>query len=138
MKNYLFFIVLAIACKPVEQQPVTGLTAIENAIIYIGNGEKLDNGTIVIENGKITCVGECDIPDGANKIDAQGKYITPGLVDAHVHFFQTGFFDSRPDAMDLREIFSTENVYGYQAANPERYYYSYLNSGVTAVYDVGV
>lgn len=54
-----------------------------------------------------------------------------------MHFFQTGFFDSRPDAMDITEVYPFPDVAAYQKQNPQRYYDSYLCSGVTGVYDVG-
>ena len=78
-----------------------------------------------------------EIPANAQIIDVSGKYIIPGLVDAHMHFFQTAFFDSRPDAADLRDSISLTDVVEYQKTHPERYYQSYLRSGITAVYDVG-
>ena len=35
-------------------------------------------------------------------LDARGQVLLPGLVDAHVHYSQTGWADGRPDALDLR------------------------------------
>ncbi len=119
----------------------------ERAIILTGatifdgrGGEAIDHGVLLIRNGNIECVGgegECPNPAGAKVIDVTGKYITPGLIDAHVHFFQTGFFDSRPDAMDITDTYPFPNVAAYQQQNPQRYYNSYLCSGITGVYDVG-
>ena len=59
------------------------------------------------------------------------------MVDAHVHYFQTGFFDSRPDALDLRKVIPYTDVQAKQKKHPERYHEAYLRSGITAVYDVG-
>ncbi|PYU35244.1 MAG: hypothetical protein DMG28_03415 [Acidobacteria bacterium] len=36
------------------------------------------------------------------RIDAKGKWVIPGLVDAHVHFFQSGGLYTLPGAIDLR------------------------------------
>ena len=63
--------------------------------------------------------------------------MTPGLVDTHMHFAQTAFFDGRPDALDIRDAYPFSKVAAYQKTNPQRYYDSYLCSGVTAIYDVG-
>lgn len=116
-------------------------TVIKGATLYDGmGGDAIENSVIIVRNDEIDCVGkaeECSIPLGSEVIDAAGKYITPGLVDAHMHFFQTGFFDSRPDAMDLNETYPFPEVAAYQQKNPQRYYDTYLCSGVTAVYDVG-
>ncbi len=138
MKRILLLLAIAgiVSCQSTHQEK-TGVTIFENATVYDGNGNKLENANIIVSGGRIECVGECDTPQGASVVDLSGKFVTPGIVDAHVHFFQTGFFDSRPDAMDLREIFPTIETYGYQASYPERYYEAYLKSGVTAVYDVG-
>lgn len=109
--------------------------------MYDGTGsEPIENSVIVIRDGKINCVGgsgDCEVSDNAERIDASGKFITPGLVDAHIHFAQTGFFDSRPDAMDINDTYPYPEVAAYQRQNPERYLESYLCSGITAVYDVG-
>ncbi|WP_421772932.1 amidohydrolase family protein [Gracilimonas sp.] len=124
-----------------ESDPVKKVTVISGATLFDGTGaEALENSMVVIRSGEIDCVGrdgECSVPMGAEVINAEGKYITPGLVDAHMHFFQTGFFDSRPDAMDITEVYPFAEVAAYQKQNPQRYYNSYLCSGITAVYDVG-
>jgi len=50
-------------------------------------GEPIDNGTIVIVDGKIAAVGGPDLkpPPGVDVIDAAGQWVLPGLVDAHTH-----------------------------------------------------
>lgn len=114
---------------------------ISGATLFDGTGsEPIENSMIVISGSEIDCVGkdgDCSVPLGAEVVNAEGKYITPGLIDAHMHFFQTGFFDSRPDAMDITEVYPFPEVAAYQRQNPQRYYNSYLCSGVTGVYDVG-
>src|SRR5260221_7848850 len=45
-------------------------------------------GTIVIDNGRIRCVFECDLKHVDRIIDARGKFILPGLVDVHHHNHQ--------------------------------------------------
>ena len=62
-------------------------TVIRGATILTGAGDKIDNGTVVIENGKIASVGGADLaaPEGAVVIDAKGKWVTPGIIDVHSH-----------------------------------------------------
>jgi predicted amidohydrolase YtcJ len=114
---------------------------LSGATLFDGTGsEPIQNSVIVIKDEVIECVGaeeDCDIPAEAETIDLSGQYITPGLIDAHVHFFQTGFFDSRPDALDLRDTYPFSKVAAYQKQTPQRFYDSYLCSGITGVYDVG-
>lgn len=130
---------ILISCS--EDQKSPEYTVIKGATVFDGTGsEPIENSEIVIRNDKIDCIGEagdCSIPLGSNVIDGAGKFITPGLVDAHMHFFQTGFFDGRPDAMDLNETYPFPEIAAYQEQNPQRYYDTYLCSGITGVYDVG-
>jgi len=133
--NLFAFLLISISHAQSEISSV----ALKGATVFDGNGGSIENAVIVITNNRIKSVGdkEMEIPDDAQIIDVSGKYIMPGLVDAHMHFFQTGFFDSRPDAADLRDTIALEDVINYQKNHPERYYQSYLRSGITAVYDVG-
>ena len=124
-----------------ETNGESAFTAITGATVIDGTGsEPILNSVIVLRDERIDCIGtsaDCNVPEDAEIIDAAGKYITPGLVDTHVHFFQSGFFDSRPDALDITDTYPFPEVVAYQQLNPERYYDSYLCSGITAVYDVG-
>ena len=116
-------------------------TVLKGATLFDGTGSQpIENSVVVIQGKRIDCVGtesDCEIPAGAEVTDLNGKFITPGLIDAHVHFFQTGFFDSRPDALDITDTYPYSDVAAYQKQNPQRYYEAYLCSGITGVYDVG-
>ena len=111
------------------------------ATIYDGTAsDPVYDGIVVINDQRIECIGEsgdCKFPEDSEVTNLNGRFITPGIVDAHVHFFQTGFFDSRPDAMDITETYPFAEVAAYQKKYPQRYYNAYLCSGITAVYDVG-
>jgi imidazolonepropionase-like amidohydrolase len=50
-------------------------------------GEPIEGGTVLIVDGKIAAVGGPDLrpPPGADLVDASGKWVLPGLVDAHTH-----------------------------------------------------
>ncbi len=55
--------------------------AITNAIVHVGNGQVLNNATIVMDNGKITAVGSnVAVPSGAQVINANGKQVYPGII----------------------------------------------------------
>lgn len=140
---FIFFLAAAYmaACSSTGETKTPEITVITGATLYDGNGgEPIPNSVIVVKEGVIDCIGEsgeCVPPAGAVVMDASGQFITPGMIDVHMHFFQTGFFDSRPDGMDLSDTYPFPEVAAYQQLNPERYYDSYLCSGVTGVYDVG-
>src|SRR5262252_534660 len=96
------------------------------------------NATVVVRDGRIECAGrDCRVPAGAAVTDVSGKWILPGLVDAHVHLAQTGWVDGRPDALDLRATYPYETVEAGLAAHPERFFRADLCSGVTSIFDVG-
>jgi imidazolonepropionase-like amidohydrolase len=131
-------IILLAGCNS-KNQNSPEFTVLKGATMFDGNGEIVEHSAIIIKDGIIQSIGsqELDIPANAELIDLTGKFITPGLVDAHVHFSQTGFFDARPDVLDIRDSIDYVQLQSYLQNNPDRYFEAYLRSGVTAVYDVG-
>ena len=115
--------------------------AFVGATVVDGTGAApLRDAVVLTRDGRIACVGQrsaCPVPADAHTVSAQGKWIIPGLVDAHVHFSQTGWVDGRPDALDLRAQRPYEQVVADLQRRPERFFRSYLCSGVTSVFDVG-
>lgn len=98
------------------------------------------NSSIVVRDGRITCAGtraKCPPPSGARIIDVSGKFVTAGLIDAHVHYSQTGWVDARPDAIDLRAELPYDSTVATLQRNPGVFDRAWLCSGVTAVFDVG-
>ena len=62
------------------------MLAIKGGKIYTITKGVIDEGTILIEDGKIKSVGKSvKVPEGAEVIDAKGKVVMPGLVEAHCH-----------------------------------------------------
>ncbi|MGD2200390.1 MAG: amidohydrolase [Candidatus Bathyarchaeota archaeon] len=62
------------------------MLAIKGGKIYTITKGVIEGGTILVEGGKIKAVGEgITIPEGAEVIDAEGKVVMPGLVEAHCH-----------------------------------------------------
>lgn len=87
MKKFLTAILLIVVAASSAQENVypaakqAGTFAITNATIHTGTGEVIENGTVVITDGKIVSVGKsASIPSGANTINAQGKHVYPGLI----------------------------------------------------------
>lgn len=104
------------------------------------SGEALKDSVVILHEGRVERVGprrEVEVPKDARIIDASGKWIVPGLVDAHMHFFQSGGLYARPDALDLRALKPYEQELADVKANLDDTFRRYLASGVTAVADVG-
>lgn len=56
-------------------------TAITNAVIHVGNGTVIENGTLVFDNGKITYSGAATgAPSAETTVDAKGKHVYPGII----------------------------------------------------------
>jgi imidazolonepropionase-like amidohydrolase len=72
--------------NPTTQQgviPARGVFAIRNARIVTVSGADIENGTVVIRDGKIEAVGtSVNVPAGAQSIDGRGLSVYPGMIDA--------------------------------------------------------
>jgi imidazolonepropionase-like amidohydrolase len=61
-------------------------TVIRNATILTATGSRIENGSILLRDGKIAAVGATvDAPADAVVIDGTGKFVTPGIIDTHSH-----------------------------------------------------
>ena len=114
--------------------------AITGATLVNPGATPVPNATVVVAAGRIVCAGPasaCMPPSTAEVVRADGAFIAPGLIDAHVHYSQTGWVDGRPDALDLRSEFPYDSVSAALRAEKTRFDRAYLCSGVTSVFDVG-
>lgn len=120
---------------PAPPRALTGATLIDGR-----GGAPVANANVILRDGKIDCAGtaaQCPVPEGIDVMDVRGMWITPGLIDSHVHFSQTGWADGRPDSLDVRAKHPYEQVEADLKAHPGRFGRSYVCSGVTSVFDVG-
>lgn len=117
---------------PAAPRAITGATLIDGR-----GGAPVSNATVIVRDGRIDCAGACSVPEGIDTFDARGMWLMPGLIDAHVHFSQTGWADGRPDALDVRATHPYDAVEADLKEHPERFGHSYVCTGVTSVFDVG-
>ena len=98
------------------------------------------NATIVLSGDRIQFAGSgitLELTQGATVIDARGKWVIPGLIDGHVHFFQSGNLYTRPDGVDLNAVVPYADEVARNKARLDATFKVWLASGVTGVVDVG-
>jgi imidazolonepropionase-like amidohydrolase len=96
--------------------------------------------TILIDGERIAAVGpagDVEVPAEARIVNAAGKWVIPGLIDAHVHFFQSGGLYTRPDIIDRRSVQPYEKEIEKVREQLPQTFARYIASGVTSVIDVG-
>nr|PZN58242.1 MAG: amidohydrolase [Bacteroidota bacterium] len=122
-----FFLIasLLISCGKQAEDQTSDTKAFTGATIFDGTGsDPILNGVIVVRDGRIVSVGPAettDIPDGAERLDLSGKWVIPGLINAHGH---------------------VGNVRGlglghYSAENIQRQLELYAKYGITTVVSLG-
>jgi len=122
----------------VAPSPITALVG--GTVFDATGGPPLADATVLLHADRIQAVGpsaELPVPPGARVVDVTGKWLIPGLIDSHIHFFQSAGLYTRPDIVDLRHVRPYEEE---AAAIQERLpgtFRRWLASGVTAVVDVG-
>jgi imidazolonepropionase-like amidohydrolase len=68
--------------KPMPSRP----TAVVGAQVFTGTGVLVENGVVLLRDGRIEAVGpNLPVPAGYETVDGRGKWVTPGLIDAHSH-----------------------------------------------------
>ena len=100
------------------------MLAIKGGTVVTVTGGTIENGVVLIENGKIKAVGaNVEIPDDCEVIDASGKWVTPGFIDAHTHlstFNEPQTMPSMPGSVDGNEVSGpvTAQIRAIDALNP--------------------
>ncbi len=117
------------------------LLAVVGATVIDGTGAPpIPDATIIVSGERIIAVGPAEnlvVPNEARLIDATGKWIVPGLIDAHIHFFLSGSIYARPDIVDFRRSRPFEEEIARARATVRQTLARYIASGVTSVVDVG-
>jgi len=118
--------------------------------IALVNGTLIDPGksqdqviggaAVLVDGDRISGICNPDTPcsvAGHKIIDCKGKFILPGYIDTHVHFFQSGGLFTRPDIVDLTKVRPYgDEIAGIKKNLPDTFA-RYLRSGITSVVDVG-
>jgi imidazolonepropionase-like amidohydrolase len=116
------------------------ITLVGATVINPADGKVLPNATVVIDGDRIAAAGDAktvSAPQEARVIDCAGKFILPGYIDTHVHFFQSGDLFTRPDVVDLTKVRPYVGEIAWIKRNLPDTFARYLRSGITSVVDVG-
>jgi len=136
--KFRFALVIAVllfaAALRAERMSLVGGTVINPA-----DGKVLPNATVVIDGNKIerVAIGKQEAASLGKQIDCVGKFILPGYIDTHVHFFQSGDLFTRPDGTDLNSVRPYKEEVAWVKGHVNDVFARYLRSGITSVVDVG-
>ncbi|WP_422446760.1 amidohydrolase [Thermoanaerobacterium sp. DL9XJH110] len=113
------------------------MLAITGGKIFTMAGDVVDNGVVLVENGKIKQVGKgLKIPRDAEVIDASGKYVFPGFIDAHSHvgIFEEAVGEIGEDGNEWTDPV-TPHLRALDAVNPyDRAFEDAVRGGITCVF----
>jgi len=97
-----------------------GSTVITNATVHVGNGQVLNNASVVITNGKIAAVGtNVQIPVGATQVNGQGKHVYPGLIltTSNLGLVEIGAVRASSDLQEIGDL--NPNIHSIVAYNTD-------------------
>jgi imidazolonepropionase-like amidohydrolase len=111
--------------------------AIVGGLIYSMAEEPMEDGVILIEKGKIIDIGkDIEVPAHCRKIDAAGKFVFPGFIDAHSHvgIFEEGIGEIGEDGNEWTDPV-TPHLRALDAVNPaDKAFDDAVKGGVTCVF----
>jgi imidazolonepropionase-like amidohydrolase len=135
MKKLIVLILVASAVGiRAEKISLVGATVINPA-----DGKVMPNATVVINGNKIerVAMGRQDAAALGKQIPCAGKFILPGYIDTHVHFFQSADLFTRPDGADLNSVRPYQDEVAWIKSHLDDVFARYLRCGITSVVDVG-
>ena len=113
-------------------------TALVGATVYDGEGRRIDNGVVLLSGGKVEAVGDAGlaIPSGYARIDASGRFVTPGIIDIHSHLgdYPSPAVAAHSDGNEATDP-TTPNVWAEHSVWPQDPGFSraLANGGITAL-----
>jgi len=135
MKNVLLSLSLLVALTAFSQKKL-----INNInVVDVENGVIIPNQNVLIEGNNIKKISakKIRVDKQDSIIEGSGKYLMPGMIDTHMHFFQTGGLYTRPDALDMRKHQPYEDEIAFARELGFDNFKRYLSLGITTVIDVG-
>jgi cytosine/adenosine deaminase-related metal-dependent hydrolase len=139
------FLVVVVGCTttPTTQQGAGQLAIVGVTVVNPerdGSAATMVDATVVISGERIIAVGpraSTSVPAGATRLDGKGKWLIPGMIDGHVHFFQSGNLYTRPDGADFNAVVPYAQETARNKARLPATFKVWIASGVTSVIDIG-
>jgi imidazolonepropionase-like amidohydrolase len=128
------------AATTLDANPESTIALINGTLIDPGTEKVVSNAVVLIKGVRISAAGDQTMAistKDAQIIDCKGKFILPGYIDTHVHFFQSGDIYTRPDAVDLTGIRPYKDEIAWIKRNLPDTFARYIRCGITSVVDVG-
>lgn len=124
---------------PSTYKPYPGApTALVGATVFDGAGGRIERGTVLIAGGKVVAIGGADlaIPAEYQRIDAAGRFVTPGIIDVHSHLgdYPSPAVEAHSDGNEMTDP-TTPNVWAEHSVWPQDPGFSraLANGGITAL-----
>src|SRR5437588_1386312 len=138
MNNKTKFLAIALSIFSLSAR-AEKISLVGGTVINPADGKVLPNATVVIDGDKIerVSIGKQDAATLGKQIDCTGKFILPGYIDTHIHFFQSGDLFTRPDGTDLNSVRPYKDEVAWVKSHVNDVFDRYLRSGITSVVDVG-
>ena len=135
MRVFLCLCVL-LAAVPVHAEKIS---LVGGTVINPADGKVLPIATIVINGDKIerVAMGRQNAATLGKQVPCVGKFILPGYIDTHVHFFQSADLFTRPDGADFNSIRPYKDEVAWIKSHLDDDFARYIRCGITSVVDVG-
>ena len=130
----VLFLFAGLVTARAEKISLVGATVVNPA-----DRKVMPNATVVINGDKIerVAMGKQTADALGKQIDCKGKFILPGYIDTHIHFFQSADLFTRPDGADLNNVRPYKDEVSWVKSHVNDVFARYLRSGITSVVDVG-
>lgn len=116
------------------------ISLVGGTVINPADGKSIENAVVVINGDRIESVAsrkESGVPVGSKWVECDQKFILPGYIDTHVHFFQSGDLFTRPDGADFNSVRPYQDEVAWIKSHLNDTFARYLRCGITSVVDVG-
>jgi imidazolonepropionase-like amidohydrolase len=137
MSTRVFVLLLLLSLAKATHAEKTSLVGA--TVINPADGKVLPNATVVINGDKIERVsmGKQEAATLGRQVSCVGKFILPGYIDTHVHFFQSADLFTRPDGADFSSVRPYKAEVAWIKSHLDDVFARYVRSGITSLVDVG-